>query len=255
MRVTLHGVLTLRDKPEEVDPEAPLQGGGGGEAPGDSTTWAAIHAEDRKFGLKFCISRPLSKMVMMRITLEPLRMYLCQLFRLASTDYGKREEAKLAAALLRGHPPAARRYPVTEYASGNIDNIFFKALDISFKNDLLWGLVPPVDQTVAARALAFRMLARSGAAVEQLLASEHRKAPWLTCLLVEGSPDLVAKMRALPDCMLDPWSQEFRRDYPTLSGEEPLAVLHLLRRRSMRWHALVAALRLLHGHSMRCRTP
>ena len=187
-----------------------------------------MNAKDRKAGLAFCKSRPLGKLILMRIVLEPLRNYLSEQFRLASADFDKKEEAKLAAAKLRGSPAPNRRYRVTEIADGSIDERFCEALRFSFQAAELWAIVPPAEQTVGMRALTFKMLARSGATFEQLLASEHRKAPWRTFLLAHGEPSLVAEFQRKPACLLDDFSKELRRDYPSMAGDEFRSVLVLL---------------------------
>lgn len=224
------GRLPLDDDDMAVGAAASGQGPEGAPEVGAASAdkWAKVNTEDRAKGFAFCQSRPLPKLITMRIVLEPLSRYLREQFRLASTDFGRKEEAKLAAAVLRGRPLDKQKYPVTDYANGCIDRKFTKALRYAFECEQLWQVMPPMDQTVAARALAFKMLSRSGAAIEQLLASHHRKAPWKTFLLVDGDPDLIAEMRRLPDCMLDEWSKQFRKDYPTLCCEEAQAVLRLL---------------------------
>ena len=102
-----------------------------------------------------------------------------QQFRIASKEFEDIESAKIVR-----NEAAQRKYRLTEYASGSIDEGFWVRLRELFFNPALWARLPPSQQTVEGRALAFRMMSRAGCSFEQLLAAEHRKAPWQTMLLV-----------------------------------------------------------------------
>ena len=72
-------------------------------------------------------------------------------------------------------------------------------------------MMPSRDCTEAMAATAFRLQSHSGCMVEELLASPHRKAPYLCFrLLLDDSEELVAQL-SNPDMdhVLDPWSQSF----------------------------------------------
>ena len=43
----------------------------GERAGADDAAWAKVHAKDRELGLAFCQSRPLGRLVIMRLALEP----------------------------------------------------------------------------------------------------------------------------------------------------------------------------------------
>ena len=46
-------------------------------------------------------------------------------------------------------------------------------------------------------------------------------------LLIYGDPVHAAAMRNLPSCLCDSWTKELREDYPSLEGEEVVAVVQL----------------------------
>ena len=58
------------------------------------------------------MSRPLGKLLVLRLVLEPLRVYLHEQFRIAGEEFETAQRAQVAAG--KGN----RKYRLTEYARG-----------------------------------------------------------------------------------------------------------------------------------------
>ena len=105
------------------------QGAGVGASAGQmETDWAKQNAKSRNLAVKFVLSQPLGRLVLMRNVLEPLRQYMSKQFFRAGVDFEKAQRAKLIEALSRGESGAGlRSYRVSEVAGGEDDRRFFSS--------------------------------------------------------------------------------------------------------------------------------
>ena len=219
------------DAPGATDEQQPIDGGPNKTAPpeGDwksgETEYAKLNAQDRRKGLAYCLSKPLGHLLIQRIVMEPLRVYMSSQLARAGEAWENAERANVAKAVLAGLPPT-RAYRVTEVASGVDDNQFFQAVATLYNSDD-WNVLPPSRVTVECRALVFRMVARMACAVEELLASRHRRCPFLTFRLLCDWEGTLGKLKP---CMLDTWSKRILGDINTLEErkDELLALLALV---------------------------
>ena len=84
----------------------------------------------------------------------------------------------------------------------------------------LWSL------TAQFRALCLRVLARQGAAVEQLLAHSQRRFQFALFQLLE-TPEEANNMVTIPECRKDTWTLAMQEQYSDLRGDDFLATLTL----------------------------
>ena len=219
---------------EEGDAEAPDGAGvaAGGAAPSagnsraadDASTWASENAAHRKHGLRFIMSSPLAWLVTARMLMEPMRQYMTEQFMLASERWDIQERAKAARLGLAGETPK-RSYRLSELAAGASDDRFFQRVGLLLWSEGLWSTMPPAFHTFEKRAVVFQLVSRMGCAFNRLLAARHRSFPVKLFLLL-ADPSAAAELRAIPDCMLDPWSLRLRQRFPSLEGPELMQVLH-----------------------------
>lgn len=220
------------DEGEEQDAEptipasgsgTPVSTGGGNPETIPDVNWAEVNAAHRRKSLAFWTGNPLGRIMMQRILLECLRRYLGQQFERASHNYDRKNEANVAAAVQRGERPT-RRYRLAEVADGSDDREFLARVGHLFHNAELWSAMPPSSFTVAERAFAFRSVSRLGCTFDLLLAQRHRRFPFQVFRILHDR-SLAETFRNVPECLLDPWTANMRKEYPSLLDEEFLQTL------------------------------
>ena len=105
------------------------QGREGGQQ-GDSDTssfpdWAKLNAKDRKLSMQFLCGTPLAFLVIIRLTMEPLRTYMEDLLTMAGDKWHQRQQASVASDINNGRAPS-RKFRLSELAAGSLDNAFFQ---------------------------------------------------------------------------------------------------------------------------------
>ena len=214
---------------EEGDGGEEIVGGAHGDAPGAADQAAAANAKDRAMAMQFIKDQPLGHLFLMRIMMEPTRVYMRKQFDRASEEWEFRQEAEHAAALFQGRPrQAARR--ISSVASGEDDRAFLLRLDAMRTPHGLWSVMSPSYRTVAMRARAFRMLSRMGCAFEKILGSRHRRTPYLTFLAPHSAAtrERIRRLGATSPCMLDPWTKGLLEKHPQFDTPELFATLDLV---------------------------
>lgn len=158
--------------------------------------------------------------------MEPMRQCISALFDIASVDRDLRERCR-AAKVANAGAQCSRKYQIVELAEGRLSERFYEQLKCLLNEQELWQALPPAAQTVAFRALAFRLASRMGCAHHQMLRSRHQQMPYqLFRLLADQS--LAQEFSTWPACMQDQWVRAFVKKYPTMCEPEVLPTLHML---------------------------
>ena len=160
--------------------------------------------------------------MLIRILMEPLRIFLGKQFERAAETWTYKQRATLAGALQAG-TGYRRRFRVVDVAEGQDDTAFLAKLRVMFEPSL-WSVMPPSFHTVSNRALSFRCLSRMGCAFEKLLRSRHDACPFVT-FLVLVDPSVADKITRMPPCLLDPWTKRLLDMYPTMQGDELIHII------------------------------
>eukprot|EP00971_Amphidinium_carterae_P348159 6490355-Amphidinium_carterae.2 len=170
---------------------------------------AEDHSKDRKKAMKFWSGRPFGKMVILRISLQPILGLLHDQFRTCSEDFELQESAKLAEALLQGQDIVGigREYMLTLAANGTLEKRFLDMLMVCFTELSPYNILPQSDLNVSMNALAMKLLCRLGAMVEDQLASIHRTCPFSIFRMLSGEPGVYEEIAARPACVLDRWTR------------------------------------------------
>lgn len=210
---------------QRAEPEAMTAALVGEEQPStagiDQPAWAAINAAHRRLASAWLSGTPLVDLLLMRLVMEPLRQLMAHQFQVASEAWEVDQRARLAKAILRdgGASFADRSYRLSVAAEGDEEAKCLSQLGQLFEQSALWDLFPRSASSVGLRALAFRLLSRAACAVRQLLSFPHEQFPVRLFKLL-AHPDLASELVVVPDCMLDAWSQELKRQHPTLRGAD-----------------------------------
>eukprot|EP00971_Amphidinium_carterae_P019674 387744-Amphidinium_carterae.1 len=177
---------------------------------------AAEHAKDRQMALNWIDSRPWSTLVALRLALGPL----------TNEAFELQQRSVQAQSMLKGEKGCCRDFMVTVAAELTYEKQYFIDLHTVFSNRDVWQIVDKDRVSVAFRAQLFKLLARQGSLVQQLLVAVQKCYPYRMFLLL-NRPDMRDEILADAPCLLDPWSTEVKRLHPTLDSEEFLALLCL----------------------------
>ena len=162
--------------------------------------------------------------MLQRLLLEPLRAYLTKQFELASSDFERKEAARLAEALASSAQTHARRnFRLSDVARGATDSVYFGQVRALFESTNLWDVLPPSCCTVGFRALAFCGISRQACAFQELLGKAHAGFPHAIFGLLD-SPDKATELSQVSECLVDPWSLAMKRKY----GFESPTLHHIL---------------------------
>lgn len=236
------------------DPSGLPDGDSSSQPPGGGTAWAEVNALHRRVAAEWISSRPMAKLVLQRVAMEPLRQLLTTQFRVASDDWEQAQRAKVLEAAAQGdHQWKVRQYRIVLAASCIDENKCHTQLQALFREPMLWKTMPAEAYTVGFQALSFRLISRIGCCVQELLKEIHLQLPFALFRLLE-EPGLAQDLLDLPECRWDAWSKEMRRSHPELKGEVFFAklafVAHLLwkdvskveaRHATIRRHLLLAS--------------
>jgi hypothetical protein len=206
--------------PENVPHQAPLASDG----------WQELNRRIKLDSLSFLSSEPLPRLLLVRVVLSPLKDLIVEQHRLSAgwDDIQIHHEVRALAA---GGLPAGRRdYRVLLAHDSLATRRCLQELSEIFVSERPWTLLPDDnDMSLSDMVLAgFRMLARAGAAVTQLLLARHRHYPYKTFAVLhsKAAADELANEKR---CLLDDWSLSWVTRYPTaeqMRGDEALLCLH-----------------------------
>ena len=116
-----------------------------------------------------------------------------------------------------------RQFMMTEAAFGRVEAKHMERLADLWNSPEQWNTISPQCLTAQFRALCLRVLARQGAAVEQLLAHPHRQFPFALFQLQE-TPEEASNMVTIPECRKDTWTLAMQKQYPDLRGDDLLCL-------------------------------
>ena len=224
-------------EPEAADPrDTPAAGAGAmqlGEAGGPTDAMAIAaeqNAKDRRKAMAFLAQRPLGYLVLLRLAMEPMRVYMGKQFDRAGDSWDKKQQALLAEAYMAGTLAAHKQvFRICQVAEGHDDRFFFRQLGMLSNSAYLWSVTPARWQTWKNRALGFKCLSRMGCAFERLLASRHRRCPHLTFLAI-GNPDMCTRLQQMSSCLQDEWTKALLKQCPNLACDEAQHILRAIAR-------------------------
>ena len=214
---------------DAADPAASPFGGVAAGAAGAKPDWAAVNAQHRSKGLKWLIGKPAGDLIAMRLVMEPFRVLLGNYFDMTSADWEERQQHRLLQASASGGATlASRDYPLAVLAAGELDADFLEKNKIMLQRPQLFACLPRTWLVCSQRAKLFRMISRSGCAVQQMLATEHAGFPFQLFRLIK-EPEQAERLRdEIPKCMRDDYTLSIFEAHPTLEGLELRAKLALV---------------------------
>lgn len=231
------------DEADDVLPEGDDEAQGGldgdvGQGAADATStmtgqvdWASLNAKVKKLGFAFVLMPELlSKMVILRQTVEPFRVLLSSHFRLASKAWEVEQLAKATA--VGAEEGTSRQYRIVVAAMMSLELAFLGSVRKRLTDEREWFVLTSMKgQTVALRTLSFRLLSKAGCGVQELLADQHDKFPYKLFLLLED-PTLAEVFEAVKPCELDEFSKSFIKHFVEtglgLGHEDAIASLRCL---------------------------
>ena len=159
--------------------------------------------------------------------MQPLSLMLYSRLDISS----ERWEVQQRVAVARGDlnlsgSGCGRPFMMTEAAFGRVEAKRMERLADLWNSPEQWTTIPPQCLTAQFRALCFRVLARQGAAVEQLLAHPHRQFPFALFQLLE-TPEEASNLVTIPECRKDTWTLAMQEQHPDLQGDDFLATVAL----------------------------
>ena len=157
--------------------------------------------------------------------MEPLRELMCTHLTMSGDDW---REQSLAEAAVRDSQGLAsqRAFRITIMATQELEDKCMGTVGLLMREHVLWSGLPIVALTVERRCLAFRLLSRTGCCIEELLREEHMRCPVVLFKLLDKPERAVAdEIKAIPECVRDPWAHRFLSTYADPIAPEPLAVL------------------------------
>ena len=208
------------------DPAAPASiEAGSDESP--AAAMARINAANRRAAARWLSQSPLADLVLIRLTMEPLRQLLTEQLKVAGDVWEVGQQCRAAQAMAEGRTGVSiRDFRLVLVAKGHFDAKLKGQVAMLWTERHLWATVPEAKYTIAFRSLAFRCIARMSCASMQVL--EHQSLCFPTRLFVLlGHPELAPTFDTVPDCVLDSWSLQMRRLHPGFVGEEFQAKLLL----------------------------
>jgi hypothetical protein len=214
------------------------------EQPGVATgeiDWAVVNEINRSKALAWINRNPLQDLIIVRLCMEPSMAILRKQLFIGSAAW---ERAQHAAGLAAGGDPRQRDYRLLYSARGELDAGFATHQEHLFTSHVLWSILPTISCTEATRCLCFRIVSRCSAEYERILGWHHRRPPYLLFMLVHH-PEVAQTLRALPTCMLDPFTKSFMEQHDLDDPVTPMLLLLILSKactdtsRIECWHAWV----------------
>ena len=129
---------------DPIDPGAHAEHAGGAEAEGidQEAKTAAANAKERREGLAWLQTQPFSKLVLLRLSIEPLRQLMTDQFKLCGWGWEVQQRVRVIDALERGlDDRTVRDFMCTVAASGRCEGSYFQSLDRLFEGHGGWELV------------------------------------------------------------------------------------------------------------------
>lgn len=197
-------------------------------AAGDDQHWAAANTARRRAAMEWVCSGPMATLFLQRLVVEPLRRLLTSQFAVAGEAWDDEQLFRVVDSAAAGrHDWSVREFRLTIAACGDEEQAFFDQLRLLRGEVALWSTMPVEAFTVKFRALAFKMISRSGCCVAELLQHPHRQMPYQLFALLRH-PERASELLELPDCRWDAWSRQLRELHPDLCDEACLQKLAII---------------------------
>jgi hypothetical protein len=178
----------------------------------DPNSFAAKMAEDRRIALQYVLSRPLPRLVIMRLAMEPAQALLRKQLHLSSQEWETAELAKECKNLSGAATLDSNRMHRLEVtAQGGMEFQFFAQTVMLFEERDLWQLLSPSERSVKHCSLVFRILNRMAGLVHKHLRKPHLQMPFQLFRLIK-EPGLAHTFRQLRPCMLDDFARDFMHE-------------------------------------------
>ena len=190
-----------------------------------SGSLAAQNAKDRSLAKAWIEKKPLAHLSLMLVALTPLDKLLHKTFQVSGQDFEQEQRALLAEGMLKT-TPTKRLHRLQLAADQTLEQEFFLELYSAYHDTETWDTFPEQHRTRAFQALGFRVLARLGASVHQLVAHQHTVYPIKLWRLL-SSPGDALLLSNDPPCVKDDWTNQLQQKYPGFLGAELQAVLQL----------------------------
>ena len=148
--------------------------------------------------------------------LKPTLRLIVQFISLSSQKFDDDQDANA----LMGEP---RKYRVVQAAQGRQMCVFKQEL-----RALMFGSVtvlPAAGNTLAMRALMFRMLSRSAGAAHQLIELAHRGCPYRLFKALDGG---AYEASCIPECMPDGFTRALLEEYQTYDALQEDEAQHVM---------------------------
>ena len=187
-------------------------------------SWAELNRANKRKAVLYATGDPGPIQLVLQIFSMPLQRLLTALIFLSSKRWTELQDQ--AASLGR-----RRSYRALDLWQGTQTQKYLAQLAALMHTT--HANLPVVSMTSAVRCLCFRILARSGAAVHQLLTIPHRLAYRLFSVLLTDQN--AEELCSTPDCLRDPLMAFFLKRFSSpeaLRSHESLAMLHCLARQT-----------------------
>eukprot|EP00971_Amphidinium_carterae_P110152 2182108-Amphidinium_carterae.2 len=184
----------------------------------DATSWLQTDA-----------SVLVGKMLLMRIMVAPLADMLQRQLLMAGETWETSERAKVAKAMLDPLVSDAdalcrRSFRLTVAANGELEESFHNKIVNIFDSKHIWSLFTVGTARMWFRALSFKLVAKAGASVFQLVTIPHKQFPICLWKMV-SDPSIGARLAAMPNCLKDPYSLRLAELFPDYAGRTCRAIL------------------------------
>eukprot|EP00971_Amphidinium_carterae_P331881 6465706-Amphidinium_carterae.1 len=208
---------------------------------GGGVSLAEQNKKDREKGLLWLEGRPMARLLLMAVAVEPLQKLMHQHFLYCGQEWELKERAKEAKTILDG-AGLRRSYRLEVAAAGTLEKQFMADLAKVFWNRLVWQVFPEGAYGNQFRCLAFIALGRSGAAVTQIVSHPHSLYPW-KCYKLLTDASLGADMQEEPLCLKDAFTIKLQE----MHGLDNALTVEKLRMLALKQSADIAGLESKHA--------
>eukprot|EP00971_Amphidinium_carterae_P344749 6485336-Amphidinium_carterae.3 len=186
---------------------------------------AEEHALHRSAGLQWLRSSPFPSVVILRLTLEPLKNLMLRQFHDVTEEFELQQQCLVSQKLKEGQVGTGLRdFMATIAANCTHEVQFFEDIQRLFEEDGLWSLLPTESFNVHNRALAHRLLSRLGCLITELLQKPHQRWPMRMFTMLHHEEKVQDLLQA-SECCLDAWSLGMRNHLLTFGLQEFKEVL------------------------------
>ena len=191
---------------------------------------AAENERRKRQALTWLSSRPLGRIMAMRLCMKPLTELMISYMQRSSQVWEKQQRGKACAPAAEGEAPAYRS-GLMDYVRLVSEQQFFRGLT-QMLDDTTWQCLPPSCWTHSFQTFVFKMSSRMGACIEELLVEPTRRFPLRLFQLLANPQDVGQELLSLPKCVLDDFSQKHLQHFEgaRLVSEDSLACLHAIQR-------------------------